>query len=77
MTGTKTKLVVVLIMKPVSWPLSKSLGTLPAGTVVTGGMGGGGVEVVESDVLWGRSLEPEVTLLPWLSTGGGESGRSS
>jgi hypothetical protein len=50
-----------------SAPVSESLGTLPAGTVRTGGMGGGvGAASVEGadarlGLLRGSSFDPEVT----------------
>jgi hypothetical protein len=85
-TGTRTRLAVVLMVKPTSSPVSLSLGTLPAGTVFMGGMGGGGADWPKSDVggcreldsgtsfaEWGRSCDPVVTPLPVVS-GGVESG---
>src|ERR1700692_3064857 len=40
-TGSSTRLVVTVIVYR-SVPVSESFGTLPAGTVLTGGIGGGG-----------------------------------
>ena len=74
------------MVKPTSSPVSLSFGTLPAGTVFMGGMGGGGEDWPKSDVgacreldsgtsvaEWGRSCDPVVTPLPVVS-GGVESG---
>jgi hypothetical protein len=47
------------MVKPTSSPVSASRGTLPAGTVLTGGMGGAeGFASVVSGALRGRSLDP-------------------
>jgi hypothetical protein len=71
LTGTSTRFTVFLMVKPTSSPVSISLGTLPAGTVVTGGIGGGaGFASVESGALRGSSFDPVVTPAPELSAGG-------
>src|ERR1700674_2566040 len=80
-TGTSTRFLVTVIVYR-SCPVSESFGTLPAGTVLTGGIGGGvGLSSVlspafppafsleESGALRGISFEPVVTPAPELSAG--------